>query len=294
MEADQVGLALGSVLKAELGKLRIAGIDVVQINVFHRGSNHRTTGDKGRGQQEQSAIAEEVLDIGQTEAGLHGNIGSAEIIVSVQNVCKADNGGHVLLHGRKLVKYKALRLCKSILPSGDGNALRGSQSAGVEERVEFGQDSVLKLGQERIIRLLNGNLSAVLVHVLNGDGFRVLVDVQVSLGSLGDSSLGIRDNLAGANIAGFQRHRSGIGNQRSPRRLADRSRNAEDVSQRGPVIAKSGYKIDLAGSHVGVDIRQTVTRVSQGFNIRCSHFNLPFISLGQDFLQEPFAVQQWT
>src|SRR5699024_4932627 len=122
----QVGFALYGVVQAQPRELAVAGVGVVQIDVLRRGGDHGVARDGGLaghagGQQEQGRIAHKVLDIVDTELGLHGDVRRAQVVVGVQDVGKAHNGGDVLRHARKLVQHFALRLGQGGLPGGGGS-----------------------------------------------------------------------------------------------------------------------------------------------------------------------------
>ena len=287
MEADQIGFALRGVVQPKTCKLAVAGVNVVQIDILHRRGEYHIAANLSSRKQEQGRVAHKVLDISQTELGLNGNVSGTQIVVCVQNVCKTNNGGYILLDSGELVQHLALRLCQSSLPSSG----RSGQGAGLEEGVELIQNDVLKLGQESVIGLFNGNLRAVLVHVLNGNGLRILLDGQVSLCRLSNGCLAVRDNLARINSAALQRNICGVGHQRSARGLADRANNAQNISQRVPVVTETGNKIHLTGSNAGIDVGETVAGISHSFNFSSCHYKAPFNSAIQDFRQALSDVQ---
>ena len=202
MEPDQVGLTLSGVVQAQPGKLAVAWIDVVQVDILHRSCQHRIPGNAGVSgnggrEQEQGRVAHKILDVIDTKLRLYGDVSSTQVVVSVQDVGKAHNLGHVLCHTCELVQNLALSLGQSGLPGGGG----AGQRTGVQEGVEVTQHHVLELSQERIVGLLHGDLRAVLVHVLNRNSFGVLLNGDVILLGLYDGGLGIGDHLTGAHFA---------------------------------------------------------------------------------------------
>ena len=245
MDADQVGFALNSVVQAQLGKVAVTGVNIVEVDVLHRQRNNRALCNVLVRQQEQGAVAKEVLHVVQAENGLHGNFFVAQIVVSVQNVGKTNDLGNVLVHTRKLVQHLALRHSKRPLPCG----LAQRQSAGAQEGIKLTQNLILESHQKSIVGLFHGHVSAVL-----GNGFQcyalgVLGDLDISVGDrlhlhFGERNLVTLGNRSAALQrtvnAGFVRH------QLSARCLADRAHNAHNVAQRVPVVRESRYKIDLA------------------------------------------------
>nr|DAE28090.1 MAG TPA: hypothetical protein [Siphoviridae sp. ctkfT29] len=269
VEADQGSFTAHGVSQAQAGELA-RGVNIVQVNVLNGGCNDLVAGNLSCGQQEQGGVAHKVLDVGQAESVLHGHLSAAQIVVSIQDVRKADNFGYILLDGGKLVQHLALSLRQSGLP---GGSLAG-QAAGVQEGVELGHHLVLQLCQESVIGLLYGDCRAVLVHVLDGHGFCVLLQGDIFFRGLGDSGLAIGDYSTGGHSAALQRNASGVRHQSGARLLADGPHDAVDFAQCVPVVGKAGYKVQFPRSHAGVDIGQTVAGGGQGFNFSCCHLRL--------------------
>ena len=147
MEPDQVSFALHSVVQTKTGKLAVAGIGVVQVDILHGGGNHRVprnggvAGNSGR-QQEQGGISHKVLDVVDAKLGLHGDVRRTQVIVSIQDIRKSDDRGHVLRHTGELIQHLALGFGESRLPSGSGPR----QRSGIQEGVEIAQHHILELG----------------------------------------------------------------------------------------------------------------------------------------------------
>ena len=285
METNQVSLALNGVVQAQAGKLAIAGIHIVQVNVFHGGSNNLIPGDLRRRQQEQGGIAHEIFDVVDAELGLYGDVCSTQIVIGIQNVGKTYHLGDILLDSGKLVQNLALSLGKRILPGGGGLG----QAAGVQEGVELTHDNILELCQECVIGLFYGDFRAVLVHIFDGYGFRVLLNRQVRLCRLHDGGLAVGDNLAGVNRAALQVNTGGVRHQRRTGGLSDRASDAQNISQRLPVVIKPGNKVDLARGHAGIDIGQRITGLGQSFNFSCCHVKGSFQFIRSGFSASAFC-----
>ena len=245
MDADQIGLALHGVVQAQLGKVAVAGVHIVQVDVFHGQSNHLLGGDVLLRQQEQSAVAHEVLHVVDAEHGLHGDLLVAQVIVSVDDVGKAHNLGHVLVQTGKLVQHLALSHGQSALP----RLLGHLQSAGTEEGVEVGQDLVLQGHEESLVSLLHGNISAVLCHALDGHALGILVNVDIAIGNRLHLHLGEGDLVTLSHSAALETavHAGLVGNQLRAGGLADGPHDAQDVPQCVPVISEAGHEIHLTG-----------------------------------------------
>nr|DAH19609.1 MAG TPA: hypothetical protein [Caudoviricetes sp.] len=269
VEADQGSFAAHGISQSQARELT-RGVNIIQVNVLDGGCNDLVAGNMSCGQQEQGAVAHEVLDVGQTEGVLHGNLRTAQIVVSVQDVRKTDNFGHILLDGGKLVQHLALSLRQSGLPR---SGLAG-QTAGVQEGVKFAHHLVLQLGEESIIGLLHGDCRAVLVHIFDGHGLSILLQGDVILHGLCDGGLAVRDYSTGRHFATLQCHAGGIRHQRGTCLLANGPHDAVDVTQRLPVVGEAGHKVQLAGSHASVDVGQAVAGGGQGFNFSSCHLRL--------------------
>ena len=245
MNADQVGLALHGVVQAKLGKVAVAGVHIVQVDVFHGQSDHLLGGDVLLRQQEQSAVAHEVLHVVYTEHGLHGDLLIAQVIVSVDDVGKAHHLGHVLVETGKLVQHLSFCHRKSALPG----LFRYLERAGAEEGVEIGQHLVLKRHEESLVGLLYGDVSAVLRHALDGHALGILGNVDVAIGNRLHLHLGEGDLVTLSHGAALETavHAGLVGNQLRAGSLADRTHNAHDVAQCVPVVSKAGHEIHLTG-----------------------------------------------
>ena len=249
MDADQVRLALHGVVQAQLGKIAVAGVDVVQIDVLHGQCNHPAPGNVLFGQQEQGGISKEILHVGQAESGLHGDFLFPQVVIQVKQVGKAHDLGHVLVHLRELVQHIALCQRQRLLEGGR----RHGQGAGVQESVKVTQNLVLQGDQERIVRLFHRHLSAVIGYALNSHALRVLCHLDIAVGHRLHLHLGKGDLFAlahgraalqsavNAGLVGYQL-RAGC--------LADGPHNAQDGAQRVPVVVEPGNEIHLAGGNV--------------------------------------------
>ena len=272
MEANQVGLALYRIIQTQPGKLAVARVGIIQVDILHRGGDHSVprngciAGNSSR-KQEQSGIPHKVLDIVDAELGLDSNVRRAQVVIGVQDVGKSNNRCDILRHNRKLVQNLALGLCKGGLPGGCG----AGERTRVQEGVEVPQHHVLELSEKSVVALFHGDLRAILVHVLDGNGLGILLDGQFCLGGLCDGRLAVRDDLASAHVAVLQGYVSGIRDQLRAGGLADRTHDAQDGAQRFPVIIESGDKIHLAGRHAGISVGQRVPRIGKAFNFRSSH-----------------------
>ena len=246
MNADQVGFALDGVVQPHLAKVAVAGVDVVQVDVFHRSCDNLVLRDVLGRQEEKSAVAEEIFDVVHTEGSLHGDILVAEIIVSVKDVGKAHNLGHVLVHARELLKHLCLAHGERSLPALFAGYF---QRAGSEESVKVGQNLRLQGVDERLVGLFNGDFRAVLGDALNADALGVLGNLDVAVGRGRNLELGERDFLA---LTHARTTRESAVNRRLVRDqlraggLADRAHDAHDLSQRIPVVGKAGNKINLS------------------------------------------------
>ena len=135
VEADEVGFAVNGVLQSEFREVGIGRVNIVQVDVLNGYCDDRAASDIRLGQKEQGGIAHEVLNVGQAELGLHGDVGRSEILVQVKDVSEANNLGHGLSHLVELVENATLRQSNRRLPS----ISRASQRASIQEGVETGQ-----------------------------------------------------------------------------------------------------------------------------------------------------------
>ena len=246
MNADQVSFALDGVVQPQLAEVAVAGVDVVQVDVFHRGGDDLVLRDVLSRQKEKSAIAEEVLDVAHAEGGLHGNILVAEVIISVKDVGKAHNLGHVLIHARELLKYLRLAHGKRALPA---RFTSHFQRASAEESVKVGQNLRLQGVDERLIGLFNGDFRAVLGDALNADALGVLGDFDIAVGRGCNFELGERDFLALAHARTARKsavNRRLVRDQLRSGGLANRAHDAHDLTQSVPVVGETGNKINLS------------------------------------------------
>ena len=253
MEAYQVGFAFNAVLKAELRKLAVGGVDVVQVDILDGAGDNLALCNIGRGQEEHGRVAHEVLDIVQAELGLHGDFSRAEILVKIKHVHKRYNVGYGLAHGVKLIQYHALGAGECHLPR---FGLGCCQRAGVQESEEVCKNVALQFVHERSIALFDCNGSAVFCNLFKGYSMRVLFDVDVSLKGFGNSVFAVGDNRAcGYSVRG-QGHTCSVGCKASAGRFPYRAHDAEDIPQCFPVLGEARYKINFARYNVGIYVGQ--------------------------------------
>ena len=243
MNADQVGFTLHGVIQAELGKIAVAGIDIVQVDVFHRKRNHLVRGDVLLRQQDQRAVAEEILNVVDAEHCLHRDFLVAEIAVRIEDVGKADDLGHVLVKTGELVQHLALCHRKSTLP----RLLRQLQRAGAEEGVEIGQHLILQRNKERLVGLFNRNVRAVFRNAFQRHALGILRNLNVVVCHRLDLHFRERNLVALCDSAALEAAVNAclIGNKLRAGCLADRTHNAENRPQRVPVVSEPGDEIHL-------------------------------------------------
>ena len=265
MEADQIGFSVGGVHQASAGEVAIAGINVIQVDVLGGRGDHATAGDFIFGQQEQRAVAHEILYIVKAELVLNGDVGRADILVHVQDVGEAHNRGGGAVHLLKLVFDAPLGHRQRHLIGGLG----GGQGTFVQVGVEAIGNQRLQLIQEFVVCLLNGVIIAVIMDRLDGNSLGVLFNGKFRVVLFLDSKFGIRDGFALADGAGLQRALSILGFQHRAGGLTDGAHNAHDLAQMFPVSGKTGYEIDLTRGYVDII----------GFNqiIGSSHYLFSFL-----------------
>ena len=281
MVTDEVSLAHGGIHQAELCKIAVAGIDVVQIDVFHGESDNGSLCNVGIGEKEQRGVAHEVLDVGDAKSSLDSDACTAKILVSIQHIGKANDVGHRLAHLIELVDDSTTGHGKRHLPGG----LDAGQSAGVQESIEPGQDLRGQLITERLVGLFDGDLSTVFFDVLDGRSFRIFLDSEVFHRGLYDSGLAVRDDLAGIDVSAFQGNGGLVAHQLGAGSLSDGTHDAEDLPQRIPVQVENADKVLLSGRYVGINVGQGITRIGKGLNISRRHIKLSFLLFGDNFCE---------
>nr|DAF72648.1 MAG TPA: hypothetical protein [Caudoviricetes sp.] len=244
MEADQVaGLARGGVHQTGLGVVAVGGVNVVHHDVVHGGCNDLALCNLAIGQQENGVVAHEVLDVLEAVLVLDGDVCGAQILGHVQNVCKAHNAGDGAVHILELVLHAALGHCQSHL-EGLGRSL---QAAGVQVLVELVGHLCGQVVQELVIGFLHGNLVAVILDSLKGDGLGVLLDGDLAVVLLFDGVLAVRDLLALCHGAALQGALCILAFQHGAGLHTDGAHDAHDLPQMIPVALEAGHEVDLAG-----------------------------------------------
>ena len=242
MEADQIRLALGGVDKASTGEIAVAGVDIVEVDVFNRGGDDAAARDFGFGQQEERAVAHKILDVVKAELILHGDVRRAEVLVHIENVGEADSLRSGAVHLLELVFDAALGHRERHLI----RSFAGSERAGVQVLVKASGHFGLQLKEELVVGHLHSVFVAVILDGFKGDGLCVLFDGDFRIGLFLHGEVAIRDRLAFADLPALQRAFGVLAFEDGAGLLADGTHDAEDFAQMLPIFGKAGNKVNFA------------------------------------------------
>ena len=225
-----------------LGDVGVGRVGVVQDDVLLGGGVHRPLGDAAVHQH--VVEAQERLDVGHAEGGLHRDVLIAQMpgdVLRVHHVQEVGVGNGVVLE-------EHLQLAPAVGQGGLQVLARSLGGSGAQEVEEVLADAALDVAAHGVVSVGDGLLVALVVDGLKGGLLAPLLDHQLKdVGDLG-LVLGERDVLALAHGAVGKLAGDLVGLHVLPRLLLDLAGEAQHLHEHMDVLLEVLHEVDLGSA----------------------------------------------